>query len=292
MKLNPAELQPIWNQVQGYLTNFAADPAFSTKMQQAFGPGNFDALQMAWANGNLGVLPAVEVRPATDINGANGAFAGATNTIYLSQEFYDQNEGGGNDRPIAEVVLEEYGHYLDWQINSLDSPGDEGDIFARLARGQLLTQSELSALQAENDTVVVILDGQEVAIEQNTRTVNEMLAFSGEDIGVWNNIDFDPRSEITLLEGSIDESGRVDNFALDFDWNVNASAEIIGSFELGQLGLADFEYPINVNVELPTDVSNGQTFSIKHCQITPSHKHQLMVRVFSYSKLGSIWYIM
>ncbi|MEB3884561.1 hypothetical protein LKE08_14090, partial [Lyngbya sp. CCY1209] len=91
-------------------------------------------------------------------------FAAATNTIYLSQELVDENSGNVN--AIASVLLEEYGHYIDAEMNAIDSPGDEGDIFANLVVGQGLSESELLALWGEDDSAIVVLGGEEVAIEQ------------------------------------------------------------------------------------------------------------------------------
>ncbi len=65
------------------------------------------------------------------------------------------------------MVLEEYGHYVDAQINSVDAAGDEGDIFSGLVQGQSFTQEQLQQLKVENDRAIVTIDGEEVAIEQN-----------------------------------------------------------------------------------------------------------------------------
>ena len=166
MKLNQTELLPIWNVAEAYLKNFASDADFVTKMQLAFGD-SYDldsATNFArdWIVGDFSGFPVIKVRPAAEINGANGAFASATNTIYLSQEFISQND----ESLIATVLLEEYGHYLDSQINVLDATGDEGQIFAALVQGENLSQATLSGLLAEDDTANIILDGEAIEIEQ------------------------------------------------------------------------------------------------------------------------------
>ncbi len=122
-------------------------------------------------------MPSVEIRRASEINGAKGAFAAATGTIYLAHEFIEANIESPDI--ITAVLLEEYGHYIDSQINVHDSAGDEGDIFARLVQGKTISPSELESLKAEDDTALALLDGQVVQIEQNapiTESADDLLA--------------------------------------------------------------------------------------------------------------------
>jgi hypothetical protein len=73
---------------QDSLKAFASDPDFAVKMAVAFGDGaEVEALRTAWLSEDFAGFPEIEVRYSVDINGANGAFASATNKIYLSQEF-------------------------------------------------------------------------------------------------------------------------------------------------------------------------------------------------------------
>jgi RHS repeat-associated protein len=138
-------------------------------MELAFGQGvNVSELQAAWAAGDFRGLPKIEVRSRSDINGAYGAYAAALDTIFISEEFLNQN--AGNVDAIASVLLEEIGHAVDGRLNESDSLGDEGAIFSALVRGETLSAQELAALRAEDDTATVTLDGQVVEIEQNTST--------------------------------------------------------------------------------------------------------------------------
>jgi RHS repeat-associated protein len=148
---------------KNHLKNFALSPNFKTQMQIAL--GNLKN----WATTDLRDFPKIEVRPGAEINQAKGAFAAARNTIYLSQELVDQNRGNVDD--IASVLLEEYGHYLDSQVNPIDSPGDEGAIFADLVQGKELSQGELAALKTEDDSAIVVLDGEKVGIEQSNNNI-------------------------------------------------------------------------------------------------------------------------
>jgi hypothetical protein len=138
-------------------------------MELAFGQGvNVSSLQAAWAAGDFTMLPQIQVRSHSDINGAYGAYAAAIDRIFISEEFLNQN--AGNVEAIASVILEEIGHAVDGRLNESDSIGDEGAIFSALVRGETLNPQELALLKAEDDSVIVTLDGQVVEIEQNTST--------------------------------------------------------------------------------------------------------------------------
>ena len=57
----------------------------------------------------------------SNLGNANGAYAGSTNKIYLSDSFL----ANATPEAISAVLLEEIGHFIDAQINQTDTPGDE-----------------------------------------------------------------------------------------------------------------------------------------------------------------------
>jgi hypothetical protein len=140
------------------LSLFATDAEFLSKMQVAFGdtwePNQGITFGQAWQTADFSIIPPIEIRPAAEINGASGAYAGATNIIYISAEFLSQN--ATNLEPLTRVLLEEIGHAVDWQLNEYDTPGDEGAIFSALASGAVLSEGQLGQLRGEDDTAVVI----------------------------------------------------------------------------------------------------------------------------------------
>jgi len=117
-----------------------------------------------WQTGEFDSFPEFEIRSSAEINGANGAYSVDTNKIYISEEYLLANTN--NISAVSALVLEEYGHYVDASINSVDSAGDEGAIFSGLVRGESFSDGELQQLQQENDKAVITLDGEEIAIEQ------------------------------------------------------------------------------------------------------------------------------
>ncbi|RUT03993.1 hypothetical protein DSM106972_049070 [Dulcicalothrix desertica PCC 7102] len=154
--------------LQNYLSESIKDGSLLETVNLSFG-NQIDASKLEnllgqWATGNFKELPTIEIRPAAEMNGANGAFAKATNNIYLSWEYITQNTS--YPQAITNVLLEEIGHFVDAQINALDSPGDEGAIFSALVRGETLDEGRLQQLKAENDTATITLDGQVIEIEQ------------------------------------------------------------------------------------------------------------------------------
>jgi Ca2+-binding RTX toxin-like protein len=171
-------LEQSLQKTQSFLAALGTDADFTAKMILAFG-NNFDtditkSLALDWANGDFEKLPSIEIRSSAEINGAKGAFAGANNTIYLSREFVDENPN--NIDAIANVILEEIGHSIDWQLNNSDTPGDEGAIFSALVRGETLNSQQRQLLLAEDDSATIALDKQVLQIEQAT-------TYTGDNLG-------------------------------------------------------------------------------------------------------------
>lgn len=173
-------LQQARGVAESHLANFATIADFDEKMNLTFGESRnvaaAEALEKAWETGDFSSIPGIEIRPTVEINGALGAFAGEGNKIYLSQELLEE----GNVGAVANVLLEEIGHGVDWQINTTDAFGDEGAIFSAVIRGKSLSGAELQQLKTEDDSATVWLDGQLVAIEQANiginQTINESLS--------------------------------------------------------------------------------------------------------------------
>lgn len=165
------------------LQRFAADPNLNEKLKLTFGSDyNVQTAQTIldnWLIGDFSTIPPIELVEREDIAGANGAFAAATNKIYLSKDILTGEFT--NTEAIKDVILEEIGHSIDAMANPVDAPGDEGAIFAATVQGKVLSSEELSALKAEDDRAVVIRGGKPIVIEQNTmsnpQTINNSTGF-------------------------------------------------------------------------------------------------------------------
>ncbi|MFN9952234.1 MAG: hypothetical protein ACK55I_03975, partial [bacterium] len=117
---------------QEKLCLFSIDADFEHKIRLTFGDDADLAAAISLiqelAQSNSSLLPTIEILPESEINGAKGAFSGSNYTIYLSQEFLQQNHN--DSEAVVNVVLEELGHSIDWKLHTdLDTLGDEGELF-------------------------------------------------------------------------------------------------------------------------------------------------------------------
>jgi hypothetical protein len=145
------------------LSNFALRPSFWQDFGLAFGQG-FDRTQATKIRQGLidqeFSLP-VQVVPDQGMGIATGAFAAATDTVYLRESFV----AAGDISAISAVIVEEFGHAIDSRVNKIETPGDEGAIFRLLVGGAKIAQNLLSELQAEDDWGTILVDGQQLAVE-------------------------------------------------------------------------------------------------------------------------------
>ncbi len=159
------------------LTAFAESETFFQSIHLTFGDSvlvdRVQALRWQWELGEFSTIPLIQIASAAELNGALSAFSQETNTIYLSQAFLDQY--ATDPLAITNIVLEEFGHFVDTQINLSDAAGDEGAIFAALLQGVYLSEARLQALKTEDDRAFIHLDGQVLQIEQATATTGDGL---------------------------------------------------------------------------------------------------------------------
>jgi hypothetical protein len=165
--LDLATLEKTLGLVREQLQNFASNPQYHHKLQLAFG-NSFDPqvaqnFRQSWQKGDFSSIPVIQILTPSQLQGAKGAYALATNSIYLSEEFINTNKF--NPEMISEVLLEEIGHFIDSRLHSIDSPGDEGAIFSVLVSQGILNIQQWQWFQQENDHRTMILDGQTVNVE-------------------------------------------------------------------------------------------------------------------------------
>jgi Ca2+-binding RTX toxin-like protein len=174
-------LATVLTATENSLNQFAQNNDFLSELQLAYGD-NFNKttalnFAQAWQNNDFSIVPTIEFLSATELNGANGAYSQATDTIYLSQPFFSQNQD--NLSVLTNLLLEEIGHRLDTLLNTADSAGDEGAIFAEILRGgvESLFQQALQALKAENDAGTITVNGEVIAVE-----MQNFVGTAGDDV--------------------------------------------------------------------------------------------------------------
>jgi len=196
--------------LQPILESFASSPLFTIQMGEIFGTDNdYNLLQQSWLEANF-TLPIVKIVNSYQIKGALGAYAKKYDTIYLSQELLDS----GNDELITRVLLEEYGHYVDAQVNVADTAGDEGELFSLVVLGESLTPEQMTSLQTENDVATIFVAGEVVAIEQSAIEQSDSQLVWAKSMGN-SNSDLG-RSLAVDSEGNVYTIGRFQG-TVDFD---------------------------------------------------------------------------
>ena len=163
-------LNPVLTQTYNQLSNLADSDNFWQVFETAFGTkynrSAAETLRVQWQNHDFSQLPQVGILDSNILGNANGAYASSNNQIYLSANFV----ANATTEDISAVLLEEIGHFVDVQINPVDSAGDEGDIFSNLVRGNSLDALALQALKLENDHATIVLNGENLQVEENVST--------------------------------------------------------------------------------------------------------------------------
>jgi len=152
-------------QAQSVLYKTALSPKLANYLETAFGSG-YDAeaandILSQWRGKDFSQLPPVVILSPEAMNGARGAYSAENNTIYLSSALLVK----GSVTAARYVLLEEFGHYLDAQVNAQDASGDEGEIWRNLVLNRRMSAAQLDALKTENDFGTVTVAGESVAVE-------------------------------------------------------------------------------------------------------------------------------
>ena len=117
-----------------------------------------------WSLGGFEELPPIVLLSNEEINGARGAYAASTETIYLNEDWLLT----AKEEKIIAVLTEELGAFLDDQLNTVDTQGDEGALFSAELLGVELTDAEVAAIQAEDDSIQINVGRLEIEAEAST----------------------------------------------------------------------------------------------------------------------------
>jgi hypothetical protein len=115
-----------------------------------------------WSENIFPVMPIIEILDDATMRGALGAYSGEQNTIYLARSLVQRDGLTG----LTQVMLEEYGHYLDQQFNpGGDTAGDEGELFRLTVLGEAIDSADLAGLRADNDWGTLNFDDTSTLVE-------------------------------------------------------------------------------------------------------------------------------
>jgi hypothetical protein len=163
---------PEWHKL---LQGWAADGSLVAAAQEALMlPGESEALNnlvAQWSAGNFSGIPPIVLLPSADMNGAMGAYAISTGTIYLNADWL----AGATQVAINAVLSEELGHHLDAKLNQTDTQGDEGQYFSGELLGTAITNSLKASLREVNDPGAIVVDGKTMEVELAESAPNKAL---------------------------------------------------------------------------------------------------------------------
>lgn len=147
---------------------FAAKAAnkqeFDAFMQQVFGDKYDKTMaeqfrQQALA-GDFSFLPDVKFVDAETLHGANGAYSAEEGVVYINKDM-----AASDPAKAAQTFVEEAGAHLDAKLNTVDTQGDEGEMFRRVLSGEQLTQQQINEIRADDDHGTITVDGKQVQVE-------------------------------------------------------------------------------------------------------------------------------
>jgi len=147
---------------------FAAKAAnkeeFDSFMQQVFGDKYDKNLAEQYRqqalHGDFSFLPEVKFVDAATLQGGKGAYNEAEGVVYINRDI-----AASDPDLAAQVFVEEAGAHLDAKLNTVDTKGDEGEMFRRVLSGEQLSAREIEAIRNDDDHGTITVDGKKVEVE-------------------------------------------------------------------------------------------------------------------------------
>ncbi|BAI94224.1 Calx-beta domain-containing protein [Arthrospira platensis NCB002] len=229
-----AQIEAALTQVNQQLTEFVASANFQGDLQTAFGASTDVELGATIIEAlSQGETPNLKVLSAASMNGADGAFDSVTGTVYLSDAIIHSEK-------LVDVITEEFGHYIDSQLNEIDSPGDEGELFMRLVNGEALSEADITGLRNQDDWGLIWVEGEPVAVQMSASPEFAWTRLLGISEGDWASalttgrdgsiyVAGDTRGN---LDGQTNSGGRSDAFVTKYQPNgTKAWTRLLGTSE-------------------------------------------------------------
>ncbi|MEG4984247.1 hypothetical protein QUB08_00485 [Microcoleus sp. BR0-C5] len=263
------------------LQRFAAEPDLKEKLKLVFGADyNVQAAQTIvdkWLIGDFSTIPPIELVDRGDIAGANGAFATATNTIYLSKDILTGESA--DTAALEDLILEEIGHSIDAQVNAIDTPGDEGAIFVAAVREKALSSEELAALKAEDDRAIIVINGSEIAIEKNSTP----LGANGTVSGTLSTTDINNPTRSGRYTDQYSLSGLIPGLPVQVEMSSTAFDSYLQLIDVGTAQVIDFDDDSagNNNSRLTFTPLSGKNYLVRATSYAPGATGSYTLRTVS-----------
>lgn len=135
------------------------DTFVKTVYGNAYNRSIAENLRQSVLRGDFNWLPRVRFLDNTILQGANGAYNKASETIFLNNRL--KKDCG----ILASTFIEEVGHHIDTLLSPHETPGNEGEIFRQLLAGEILSASELMHIRGNDDLGWIFLEGRHLEVE-------------------------------------------------------------------------------------------------------------------------------
>lgn len=149
------------------LDEFATQSDFGLGLNRIFGANSVQWLRSLPSglerSNRPASMPKLQLRSSTELSGAKAAFSSETQTIYVAEDWLATNLD--NPSALTAVLLEELGHWIDAQVNTIDTPGDEGALFSAWVQGRALSEVERSQLMGEDDSITILTEAGPIVAE-------------------------------------------------------------------------------------------------------------------------------
>jgi Ca2+-binding RTX toxin-like protein len=257
MNLLPDILNQVYQQLSLFANGNNFGQVFNTSFGSTYNITASEILRSQWKTGNFSQLPQIKVISSSILRGANGAYASSNNTIYLSDKFL----ATASVASLKSALLQEIGHYVDAQINKVDSAGDEGAIFSELVQGYSLNAQTLNALKAKNDHATITVNGQVIQVEEQNftgtsgddsiigtstnDTINSGLGYDTVDGGAGTDlliVDYSSKKSFSSSLTSNGTGGFNGYFDASYSYTTRVNFSNIEQFQITGTGVADTIY--------------------------------------------------
>jgi hypothetical protein len=149
---------------QEFAAKAANKEEFDALMKQVYGDnydkGLAEQYRQQALRGDFSFLPDVQFVDAATLQGGKGAYNEAEGVVYINRDI-----AASDPDLAAQVFVEEAGAHLDAKLNTVDTQGDEGEMFRRLLGGEQLSERAIEAIRNDNDHGTITVDGKQVQVE-------------------------------------------------------------------------------------------------------------------------------